>query len=67
VRPEGSHRSGLQDALVFGIGPSEDSSFEETPTDVEDVRSRVERVLELEAGDNQRLTYRAEDAGWAPG
>jgi hypothetical protein len=54
-------------ALVFGIIPSEDSAFEETPTDVEDVRSRVNRVLAVEAGDNERLTHCPEDAEWAPG
>jgi hypothetical protein len=34
---------------------------------VEDVRSRVERVLDVEAGDNERLADRPEDAEWPPG
>ena len=60
-----------EDALVFGIAPSDGSSLGETPTEEapreEDVRSRVERLLNAESGETERLSGRSDDAGWALG
>jgi hypothetical protein len=60
-----------EDALVFGLAPSDGSSLGETPTEEtpheEGVRSRVERLLDAESGDAERLSGRSDDAGWALG
>ncbi|PSQ11058.1 hypothetical protein BRC99_06755 [Halobacteriales archaeon QS_7_69_60] len=60
-----------EDALVFGLAPSDGSSPGETSTEEapreESVRSRVEHLLDAESGDAGRLSGRGDDAGWALG
>jgi hypothetical protein len=61
-----------EEALVFGFTPGGDSSSEGTPSDGtapddDSVRSRVEHILDVEAGERERLADRNGDAGWALG
>ena len=58
-----------EDALVFGLAPSDGSSLtptEEAPREWS-VRSRVEHLIDAESGDAERLSGRGDDAGWALG
>jgi len=61
-----------EEALVFGFTPGGDTSSEGTPSDGtapedDSVRSRVEHILDVEAGERERLADRNGDAGWALG